>query len=63
VVDMEVYGLYYAMKNSLHPQPKVFALKSVCDFADHEESDDFQHYAAYTSIQILNEISLNYLES
>ncbi|WP_207953388.1 phosphorylase family protein [Paenibacillus agricola] len=61
-VDMEVYGLYYAMKNSLHPHPKVFALKSVCDFADHEKSDDFQHYAAYTSIQILKEISLNYLE-
>ncbi|MDV3503702.1 hypothetical protein [Marinobacter sp. M-5] len=52
-VEMEVYGLFAAVDNSSTPKPKVFALKSVCDFADPDKSDNNQMFAAYTSAQTL----------
>jgi nucleoside phosphorylase len=52
-IEMETYGVYAAAEECPLPQPKVFSLKSVCDFADTEKSDDFQAYAAYTSASAL----------
>ena len=50
-IDMETYGVYSAADEAPLPQPSVFALKSVCDFADERKNDDFQAYAAYTSAE------------
>lgn len=52
-LEMEVYGVYYASKNCSNPKPMAMALKSICDFADSEKSDDYQSYAAYTSAQVM----------
>jgi len=48
-LEMETYGVYAACQECRLPQPKAFALKSVCDFANAKKSDDHQAYAAFTS--------------
>lgn len=54
-IEMEIYGVYAAsLKAEL--KPRVFALKSVCDFANEEKGDDLQHYASYISAQALGVI-------
>lgn len=55
-VEMEAYGVFLASSIGTKPSPKVMVLKSVCDFADSEKSDDFQDYAAYTSAQVFQYI-------
>jgi nucleoside phosphorylase/CheY-like chemotaxis protein len=53
-VDMETYGVYYAVKNSSKPRPKgVMSLKSISDFANPTKNDKYQKYAAYTSASYL----------
>jgi nucleoside phosphorylase len=52
-IEMEIYGLYSAVENSSNPRPKVFALKSVCDFADAKKDDDYQKYCSYMSANVL----------
>ena len=54
-IEMETYGLYYAANHSTKPKPKVISIKSVCDYADEEKSDNYQKYAAYTSAKFLYE--------
>ncbi|NEW00661.1 5'-methylthioadenosine/S-adenosylhomocysteine nucleosidase [Bacillus megaterium] len=61
-IEMEIYSIYYAAKNVSKPRPTVFAIKSVCDFADSEKSDDYQSYAAYTASQFLYSFALKELE-
>jgi len=51
-VEMEIYGLFAAAQ-AASPQPQVFALKGVCDFADPDKDDGHQQFAAYASAQIL----------
>jgi nucleoside phosphorylase len=53
-VEMEVYGLYAAAHAASAPQPKAFALKSVCDFADPDKNDGAQRFAAFASAQVLD---------
>ncbi|MCF7745691.1 hypothetical protein [Aeromonas veronii] len=60
-IEMEIYGIYYTAMNSPSPTPKFFAIKSVCDFADSEKSDNFQSYAAYTSANTLKELLERYI--
>jgi len=48
-VEMEAYGVYAAAISARFPRPTVFALKSVCDFANGDKDDQWQAYAAYTS--------------
>jgi nucleoside phosphorylase len=60
-IEMEIYGLYFAAMNVSKRRPTVFAIKSVCDFADSAKSDDFQAYAAYTSSQFLYKFVLSEL--
>lgn len=50
-IEMEAYGVMAAAFNSGPSRPKVLAVKSVCDFADPEKNDNWQHYAAHTSTQ------------
>ncbi|HFG2126877.1 TPA: hypothetical protein ACGF4W_001742 [Vibrio cholerae] len=59
-IEMEIYGLYYAAINSSSPTPQVFAIKSVCDFADSLKSDNYQSYASYTSANTLKELFERY---
>ena len=53
-IEMEAYGVYYAATHAPLPRPMFVSLKSVCDFADNEKNDKFQHYAAYTSASVLD---------
>lgn len=52
-IEMEVYGVYSAAQSASLSPPITFALKSVCDFADDAKDDRFQHFAAYTSAQLM----------
>jgi nucleoside phosphorylase len=60
-VEMETYAVYAAAWEGLLPQAMSLSLKSVCDFADHQKSDDYQHFAAYTSAETLKHFAENYL--
>lgn len=61
-IDMESYGLFYAVKNAIVPVPKALCVKSVSDFADMGKSDEYQKYAATTSSQFAKELVLRLLE-
>jgi nucleoside phosphorylase len=52
-IEMEAYGLFAAAASAEFPRPTPIAIKSVCDFADEDKSDEFQAYAAYTSARAL----------
>lgn len=60
-IEMETYAVFAAGHEATLPQPKVFALKSVCDFADESKDDNVQEYAAFTSAQALKIFVENYL--
>lgn len=50
-LDMEAYGVVYAAQNATTPRPKALVIKSVCDYANNEKSDQYQKFAAYTSCE------------
>lgn len=52
-VEMEAYGVHCACQNAVDPPPMFLCLKSICDFA-HDKGDDWQDYAAFTSVQLLH---------
>ena len=60
-IDMEAYSVFAAAAESVLPQPKAIAFKSVVDYADPEKDDRFQAYAAYTSARALEAFVLRYL--
>jgi nucleoside phosphorylase len=60
-IEMESYAVLAAADEAPLPQPKAFALKSVCDFADTQKNDDYQQYAAYTSAAALRVFVERYL--
>lgn len=60
-VEMETYGVFYAAHNCTEPKPKVFSIKSVCDFADAEKNDNYQAYSAFTSARFMHYFVLNEL--
>ncbi|TZG25968.1 response regulator [Sphingomonas montanisoli] len=60
-VEMETYGVFVAGQESPEPQPRVFSMKSVCDFADPEKNDAHQRYAAYTSASAFRFFCEDYL--
>lgn len=59
-LEMEVYGVYFACNHSIEPQPKVVAVKSICDFADKNKNDNYHGYSAYTSAKVLEKLILDY---
>ena len=48
-IEMESYSVFVVAEEALHPQPRAFSMKAVCDFADEMKDDDHQAYAAYAS--------------
>ena len=60
-LDMETYGVFFAGENSALPRPIVMSIKSACDFADMDKSDEQQEYAAFTSAQYLFRFALERL--
>ncbi|MBR2591097.1 MAG: hypothetical protein IKE65_09285 [Clostridia bacterium] len=48
-LDMESYSVAFCCENSSAPKPEALIVKSICDFADSEKSDQYQKFAAYTS--------------
>ena len=48
-LDMESYSVAFACQNCKEPKPTPVIVKSICDFADSEKSDQYQKFAAYTS--------------
>ena len=50
-LDMESYAVVYAALHAPKPRPIPIIVKSVCDFADSQKSDDYQRFAAYTSCE------------
>lgn len=58
-IEMEIYGMYAAsQKASL--RPKIFAIKSVCDFASPEKTDDIQRFSSYLSANSIKIIMEEY---
>lgn len=56
-IEMESYGLFFAVANCINPRPKFCAsFKAVSDFADVEKADDYQEYASYTSASFLKHL-------
>ena len=50
-LDMESYAIVYAAENAIMPQPVPLIIKSVCDYADAQKSDQYQKFAAFTSCE------------
>ncbi len=61
-IEMEAYGLYAAAAEASYPRPTVFAMKAVSDFADESKNDDFQKYAAYTSVNSMRQFFELYMD-
>ena len=55
-LDMESYGILYAAQNVTEPRPKAAIIKSICDYADQQKSDQYQKFAAYTSSMFTKEL-------
>ncbi|MGB3381717.1 MAG: hypothetical protein WBA47_09050 [Rhodanobacter sp.] len=60
-VEMELYGVFFAVEQASRPKPIALGIKSVCDFADDEKSDAAHPYAAYTSAAYLKEFCERYV--
>lgn len=52
-LEMEGYGVAYAVSHAVEPRPKAIIAKSVCDFADNRKTDKYQKFAAYTSCEFV----------
>lgn len=59
-IEMEIYGMYAAARDSSPPRPLTFAIKSVCDFADTKKADGFQPYAAHVSAKVFGAFAERY---
>lgn len=60
-LDMESYAVVFAAQSAPCPRPIPIIIKSVCDFADSEKSDDYQRFAAYTSCEFAKLLYEKYL--
>lgn len=60
-LDMESYAVAYSAMHSSEPKPIPIIIKSVCDFANSEKSDDYQKFAAYTSCEFAKLLIEKYL--
>ncbi|MCI6585699.1 MAG: hypothetical protein MSC47_01020 [Oscillibacter sp.] len=48
---MESYAVAYAAEHAVEPRPVPLIIKSVCDYADAQKSDQYQKFAAFTSCE------------
>ncbi len=60
-LDMESYAVVYTANHATEPRPVPIIIKSVCDFANSEKSDDYQKFAAYTSCEFAKLLYEKYL--
>ena len=60
-LDMEAYAVAYAAAHAPCPRPTAIIVKSVCDYADSEKSDQYQKFAAYTAAEFANLLYEKYL--
>lgn len=60
-LDMEAYGVVYAAQNATEKRPKALVIKSVCDYANNDKSDQYQKFAAYTSCEFAKLLIEGYL--
>ena len=60
-LDMQSYAVVYSANHASDPKPIPIIVKSVCDFADAEKSDDYQRFAAYTSCDFAKHLYENVL--
>lgn len=60
-LDMESYGVFYAARDVAQPAPEPIVIKSICDYADEEKSDQYQKFAAYTSSEFAKLLYEKYL--
>lgn len=60
-LDMESYGVFYAARDAARPKPEPIVIKSICDYADEQKSDQFQKFAAYTSSEFARLLYEKYL--
>ncbi|NTJ45014.1 hypothetical protein G6L28_20725 [Agrobacterium larrymoorei] len=61
-VEMEAYAVYATAEEMPAPRPLALVVKSVCDFANSEKNDTYQHYAAHTSAVCALEIVKSYFK-
>lgn len=54
-IDMETYGVYYAIKYSTKKQTEFLSMKGVSDYADINKNDDFHTKCCYLSTNFLLE--------
>jgi nucleoside phosphorylase len=47
-VEMEVYAVYQACRQAIHPPPEYFCVKSVCDLGK-DKTSEYQPYAAFVA--------------
>lgn len=52
-IDMETYGIYYAVKNSTNKNIDFLSIKGVSDFADQDKNDDYHEKCCYLSVNFL----------
>ena len=52
-LDMETYGVYFAIKNTSKNQIDFLSVKCVSDFADIEKNDDYHEVCCYISSKFL----------
>ena len=60
-LDMESYAVVYAALHASEPRPLPLIVKSVCDYANSEKSDQYQKFAAYTSCEFAKLLYGKYL--
>ncbi len=61
-LDMESYGVFLAASTVPDPKPRALVVKSVCDFANEEKSDQYQTFAAFTSSRLVEYLLTSELE-
>jgi nucleoside phosphorylase len=59
-LDMEIYGVYHAANWGINPRPRIFAVKSISDFANEAKNDMYHKYASYTSARVFEKMARCY---
>ncbi|WP_146042070.1 5'-methylthioadenosine/S-adenosylhomocysteine nucleosidase family protein [Chromobacterium sinusclupearum] len=55
-IDMECYGMYYAVSNHAGASVRTLCIKAVSDLADRAKADDHQQYCSYISAAAMLEV-------
>ncbi|SEJ60686.1 Nucleoside phosphorylase [Propionispira arboris] len=61
-LDMESYGVFFAVQSTVKKTTIPICIKSISDYADSQKNNDYQSYAAYTSAEFTKYVILNVLE-